>query len=99
MAIYTIRTDQEINWGAKGIERILQNIVNLLNTTRYEVAYDRVMGTNQDNVDLPNDKIIGEIISETYDLIENYEPRANIIEVEVLQKNDSLIRKVVLSIE
>ncbi|KMT23015.1 hypothetical protein [Clostridium cylindrosporum] len=99
MAIYSIRTDQEINWGAKGTERILQNIVNLLNTFKYEVAYDRVLGTNPDNVDLPNDKVIGGIISETYDLIEQYEPRATIIEVEVLWEGDKLVRKVVLIVE
>lgn len=100
MAEYTIHSNnQELNWNVKGVERILQNVVNILNTFMYEVAYDRIMGRNPKNIDKPSDKMTPAIIAETYELVEEYEPRANIKDVEVIDSEEGPIIKAVISIE
>ncbi len=98
MSEYTIYSNKSLNWSAKGRERILQNISNLLNTYRYEVAYDRILGRDPANIDKPIDKIIPVIISETYDLIQEYEPRVKIKNVEVIQNSEGPIIKAVVDI-
>ena len=83
---YTINSlNKNINWNAKGKERIVQNIVNILNTIRYEVAYDRTFGRNPEFIDQNFSNIKGQVIAETYDLITEYEPRAAIISVDAYQ--------------
>lgn len=99
--IYNISSNNSfINWNAKGDERILQNVRNILNTMRYEVAYDRVMGRDTKLLDKPMELVESSIIAETYELIEEYEPRAKVIDVtiEKFQNGESNI-KVVLEIE
>lgn len=98
MAEYTIYSNRDIDWNARGIDRVLQNIVNLLNTFRYEVAYDRIIGRDPANIDRPLEKIIPAIIAETYDLIEEYEPRVKVKNVEVLQDSEGPVIKVVVDI-
>ncbi|RCX20873.1 hypothetical protein DFR58_10175 [Anaerobacterium chartisolvens] len=71
----------QINWTAKGNERITQNIINLLNTRKYEVAYDRTLGLSGAFIDMPLDRAIAETTAEIYDLISSREPRAELIEV------------------
>lgn len=97
MAEFTLYSNQYINWNAKGIDRVLQNISNLLNTFMYEVAYDRVMGRDPTNVDKPLDKMIPSIIAETYELIEEYEPRVIVkdVQVEELITGEYVIKVVV----
>ncbi|MBN1045456.1 hypothetical protein DVW08_08805 [Clostridium botulinum] len=87
---YEVYSNQSyINWNAKGDERILQNVSNILNTLKYELPYDRLMGRNPDNLDKPLNKIQNKLIEETYDLINTYETRANIKEVDIIyEKND-----------
>ncbi|WP_343101885.1 hypothetical protein [Romboutsia sp. MSSM.1001216sp_RTP31141st1_G3_RTP31141_220114] len=84
--LYNINSNKSyINWNATDDERIIQNIINILNTVRYEVAYDRVMGRNPENLDRNFLDVQSLLISETYDLIEEYEPRAKIKNVLVKQ--------------
>ncbi|WP_207642818.1 hypothetical protein [Niameybacter massiliensis] len=73
--LYEIDTLQrnDLNWNAKGVERKLQNIRTLLNTWRYEVAYDRTKGLDPSILDLPKDEAIALYISEVYRMIETYE--------------------------
>lgn len=77
-----------INWNAKGTERIIQNIVNLLNTFRYEVAYDRTIGLTGKFIDKPLDHAVAEATSEMYELITIYEPRATLKEVQYIGLDD-----------
>jgi phage baseplate assembly protein W len=80
--IYTIDSSQKgINWSAKGAERIIQNIKNLLGTSKYEVAYDRTLGLSRDIIDMPLQKAIAKATTEIIDLISNREPRVVIKEV------------------
>lgn len=99
--LYNINSNKSyINWNATDDERIIQNIVNILNTVRYEVAYDRVMGRNPENLDRNFLDVQSLLISETYDLIEEYEPRAKIKNVFVKQlPNGEIDIEVVVDIE
>lgn len=99
--LYNINSNKSyINWNATDDERIIQNIVNILNTVLYEVAYDRVMGRNPENLDRNFLDVQSLLISETYDLIEEYEPRAKIKNVFVKQlPNGEIDIEVVVDIE
>lgn len=99
--IYTVNSsNSNINWNASGHERIIQNVINILNTVRYEVAYDRVMGRDSNNLDGNFKGIESLLIAETYDLIDEYEPRAKIENVYISQLQTGEINiKVVVEIE
>lgn len=99
--VYNINsTNSIINWNAIGHERIIQNVVNILNTIRYEVAYDRVMGRNPNNLDKNFKEVESLLIAETYDLIEEYEPRAKIENIFISQlKTGEINIEVVIEIE
>lgn len=99
MAKYIISSKQPINWSAKGHQRILQNITNLLNTFMYEVAYDRILGRNPKNIDKPQEQFVPSVIAETYEIIETYEPRATIKSVEIINEDGENAIKVVVDIE
>lgn len=70
-----------LTWGTKGNNRIIQNIVNLLQTRKYEVAYDRTLGLSGNFIDKPVDEAIALATAEITDLILQYEPRATLVEV------------------
>lgn len=92
--------NSNINWNAQGDERIAQNVVNILNTVQYEVAYDRIMGRNSNNLDRNFKEVESILISETYDLIEEYEPRAKVINILVNQlENGEIDIRAVIEIE
>lgn len=82
---YTINTENtvKLNWAAKGAERIIQNVWNLINTWKYEVAYHRTMGMNTAFLDKPYDTASALYISEVYRIISTYEPRAEVKNVKV----------------
>ncbi|WP_368181823.1 GPW/gp25 family protein [Anaerotruncus rubiinfantis] len=69
---------EQIDWYAKGKDRIAQNVRNLINTFRYEVAYHRTMGLPADVIDRPTPEAMAELSVEVWQLIARYEPRANI---------------------
>lgn len=96
--MYSIKSNESINWNAKGTERILQNVRNLLNTFRYEVAYDRVMGRDPCNIDKNINEVKDTIVAETYELIEEYEPRVKVQDVEVTNENGDMVIKVVVDV-
>ena len=43
---YTIDMGAPLAWNAKGHNRVLQNVANLIRTFQYEVAYDRLLIIN-----------------------------------------------------
>lgn len=73
--------DKELDWKAKGTDRIIQNIKNLVSTFRYEVSYDRTKGIDPSILDMSSDQAMALYTSEIYRLIETYEPRATIVSV------------------
>jgi phage baseplate assembly protein W len=59
-------------------ERIAKNVINLLNTRKNEVCFDRNIGLSIDYLDKSVDKISSDMITEIIDMIEEKEPRANL---------------------
>lgn len=83
-----------LNWNAKGDERIIQNVNTILNTFKDEVPYDRLMGRNPDNLDKPLEKVKNKIIEETYDLVNTYETRVTVKEVNIIYEVDENNNKI-----
>jgi phage baseplate assembly protein W len=97
----TIDTLQRnINWGARGVDRIAQNITNLLSTFKYEVAYDRTLGMSGNFIDKPKDVAIALATAEIYELIALREPRAKVVDVLFvgLYENENMQFKVVVEV-
>jgi hypothetical protein len=79
----TINTgDTKLDWGAKGINRIAQNVKNLTRTYKYEVAYDRTLGIDPTFVDKPIQNAISDVTAQIYELVSEREPRAIVLSVE-----------------
>ncbi len=60
----------------------------MLNTFKDEVAYDRLMGRDPDNLDKPLEKVRNQIIEETFTLVSTYETRAKVKEADVIYELD-----------
>lgn len=80
-----IDTSQGIafDWTAKGGDRRAQNVLNLITTWRYEVAYNRVMGLNPEILDKPPAVAAAMYTAEVYRLIQEYEPGVVVKSVKV----------------
>ena len=95
---YTINSNEQlINWNAKGRERIAQNVNNILNTLQNEVPYLRSMGRNPENIDSITTKTRYALTEETYDLINEYEPRALVKSVQIEEGETPNIKVVIES--
>jgi len=68
----------QLDFGAKGNERILQNVYNIINTFRYEVAYNRTMGIDPTIFDKPADIAAALYSAEVFRIVPDYEPRAEV---------------------
>lgn len=80
--ILTIDTSEHSNnlpwFEAKGTDRIIQNIKNIVNTYKYEVAYMRGFGMSPDAIDKDVETMRGIITEDLLDNINEYEPRATL---------------------
>ncbi len=87
---YTINPDEKkpINWGSKGVERILQNVINLINTFTYEIAYARTVGVTREYIDRPSPQASAVAANDIRELISLREPRARVVEVKYLGISD-----------
>ena len=82
--IYTVRsTDDAIEWGLKGDDRIIQNVLNLIRTRIYEVPFMRHMGIDPDIIDNAMVYINQAITSDIIDLIEEYENRVTVLDLKI----------------
>jgi uncharacterized protein len=90
----------DIDWGATGVNEIIQNVLNLLNIVKYEVAYDRTLGINTDFQDMPLQESIVLATAQIYEIIEQREPRVIVEEVSFigLSNEGELIFKVMIDI-
>ena len=77
----TVRSGGVIDWTAKGNDRIAQNVRNLINTYRYEIAYHRTMGVSGDLIDRPGNLLLQESRAEIAQMLAVYEPRADVKDV------------------
>lgn len=73
----------ELNWTAKGNDRIIQNIHNIINTYKSEVAYNREFGITPDvfDTDIGTARIL--LIEDLEEQISKYEPRAKLQSIDV----------------
>lgn len=82
--MYTVDTTTEWHqqYGATSITAILQNVRNILSTTRGTVPLDRTFGIRQTFLDKPQAEAMalftGEVIAE----VEKQEPRVRVLRVE-----------------
>jgi len=78
--LQAIDTSQEVqlDWTAKGIDRRLQNFINLISTWRYDVAYNRVMGLNPAIVDKPPSIAAALYTADIYRLAQDYAPNVTV---------------------
>ena len=70
---------------AKGTDRIIQNVQNIVNTYKYEVAYMRGFGMSPEAVHTDVETMKSIITEDLLDNIREYEPRAKLISVTVTE--------------
>jgi len=99
--IYEITNETGIDWTAKGHDRILQNVVNLLNTDIYEIPYARTIGIDKSIIDKPAGAAAEAMVNDMISLIEKREPRANIqsITIDGIDSSGKIKIKAVVEIE
>lgn len=73
-----------LNWSAKGEERIVQNVSNIINTYRAEVAYMRGLGISPDIFDRGANEIRAIIADDLSRQIEYGEPRAKLKSIDIV---------------
>lgn len=101
MLIEIATNDATIDWSAKGVNRVAQNVYNLITTIRYEVAYDRTLGLTAAFVDKPLPIAISEATAEIYEIVSEREPRATVQDVEFIGTDNegNMQFKVVIDVE
>lgn len=98
--IYTIRSDDSvIDWEATGAERIVQNVKNIIRTRRFEVPFMRGMGLSADHIDTTHMQIQAEIQRDVTDTVKAYEPRATILEVELVSVDEDGLYTIAVKME
>lgn len=81
-------TATPLDWSAKGVDRIRQNITNIVNTYKYEVAYLRGLGISADALDKPLEVMQSTITEDLVDNIKEYEPRATLKAITIKEINE-----------
>ena len=94
--MYTVTNEHQINLRATGIERVLQNVANILRTYEGEVPLGRSIGIKS-FIDKPLGSIRGEFIKEIISKVEKFEPRAKVKKVELSEETDKI--KITLGVE
>ena len=73
----------ELNWTAKGNDRVIQNVYNILNTRKSDVAYNREFGISPDvfDNDVETSKIL--LMEDLEEQIRINEPRAKLKSIDI----------------
>lgn len=79
------------------VEEVLQNISMLLLTPKYSVPLDRNFGLSARFIDKPTRIAEAILISEVLDAIEEYEPRAEVIDLSF--ERDEMTGKIIPRLE
>lgn len=91
--------DNKINWEAKGSERILQNVSNIINTTKGDVPFMRDFGLSSEYIDSNIKESKNAMIADVFDAVQDYENRAIIKEVNLkIDETYGLIRQVKIEV-
>lgn len=72
-----------------GNSNIEQCVLNLLKTFKSEIPYARNKGINHETMDLPADEIEQQMNEDAETVIDEYEPRVDIDEIEVDSYNEN----------
>lgn len=94
--MYTVTNEHQINLRATGIERVLQNVANILRTIEGELPLGRSIGLKS-FIDKPLGSIRGDLIKEIIKKVERFEPRASVKKVELSEEIDKI--KITLGVE
>lgn len=82
--IYNLRSDTDyIDWNATGTARIIQNVLNIIRTKKYEIPFNRLMGIDPDFIDDSLHKNKADIIADVMDNISTHESRVTVLNVDV----------------
>lgn len=73
---------EKINFGATGVEEVLQNVKTYLSTPRFSVVLDRSAGINASVVDMPIQKAQAVIREDILRNLPLHEPRAKVTEIQ-----------------
>lgn len=88
--VYTLSTkDKNIEWGLTGKDRIVQNVLNLLRTKKYEVPFMREIGIDTDYIDNISTYVCNNITNDIIDLVREYEPSVTILNVNIKGQDDN----------
>lgn len=88
--VYKISTeDRNIEWGLTGKDRIVQNLLNILRTKKYEVPFMREMGIDTDYIDSVISYVNNNIVNDVIELAEEYESRVTVLSVDVTGQDDN----------
>lgn len=88
--IYTISSNNEkIEWGLVEEERVLQNVLNLVRTRKWEIPFMYDVGISQEFTDNKLSYIEAELTDEIMELVEKYEPRAKVVEVTLISVDEN----------
>lgn len=80
--VYTVNPMKNINYGATGVEEILQNVAFILSTFKMSCPLDREFGYDPP-LDVPINVGITLSATRIVEAINQFEPRAEVIDVEV----------------
>ena len=83
----SVQSDNLPWFEAKGTDRIIQNIKNIVNTYKCEVAYMRGFGMSTEAIDKDVETMKSIITEDLLDNIKEYEPRATLKSVNVKEIN------------
>lgn len=70
-----------IDFGARGVEEVLQNVRTYLCTTRFSVVLDRTLGIDARVVDRPINKAKAIISADILGGLPRHEPRAKVLSI------------------
>jgi uncharacterized protein len=93
--VYEISLLQKVDFGAKGIDEVLQNVRFILSTVVDSCVMHRGFGIRGDSVDAPLEYAKAQLALFCIEAVQKYEPRAQIesIDFEVDPLNGRLIPK------
>lgn len=82
MDYYVFGRLDEVNFGATGVEEVLQNVRTYLSTPRFSVVQDRAFGVDADVVDLPINRARAVITADILSGLPLHEPRAKVVSID-----------------
>ena len=83
MIVTIYSNDTQINWGATGNERIIENVRNILRTRMFEVPFERLMGIDPDYIDAATNKVTAGLSTHIIQVINAYEERVTVLDVTI----------------